>query len=84
MKYYSFFVASGFAALVGCASQPAPQTPVTYNAADWTPPEEVVMNLPEAPKASKPAPASTGSEHLRPTSYSQGKGGALVNLPTKR
>jgi hypothetical protein len=74
------------ASTVGCAAKPAPAPVVapSVNAADWTPPDEVQMTLPDQPamkEAKRVEP--TGHEQLRPTSFSQGKKGYLVNLPTK-
>ncbi len=73
---------------VGCASKPAPApvAPVAVNAADWTPPDEVQMSLPDQPAMKREAQREepTGHEKLRPTNFSGGKKGFLVNLPTKR
>mgnify|MGYP007071136392 CR=1 FL=1 len=71
---------------VACgSSQPAavaPATPVAVNEADWTPPGEEQMTLPDAPQAQARKEAKASA--LRPTVFSEGKKGALVVLPTKR
>ncbi|MFO0664926.1 MAG: hypothetical protein U0174_13300 [Polyangiaceae bacterium] len=57
--------------------------PIEVNAADWTPPGEQQMTLPDAPVVAHHEEAQATSA-LRPTVFSEGKKGSLVVLPTKR
>lgn len=72
---------------IACGSAPAAAhagaaSPVEVNVADWTPPGEQQMTLPDAPVAARRE--EPVASPLRPTVYSEGKKGALVTLPTKR
>lgn len=82
----SFLVLALASSSVACASaqstQAAPSTPIEVNAADWTPPGEQQMTLPDAP--APVARQTTSTATMRPTVFSEGKKGQLVTLAVKR
>ena len=87
-KTLLFAIVLGFASSsVACGSTQAAHasatTPVQVNAADWTPPGEQQMTLPDAPVAVARREEASASP-LRPTVFSEGKKGSLVTLATKR
>jgi hypothetical protein len=83
MKTY-FLLAASTAVAAGCVHAPAATVPPPlYDAADWAPPEEFQLALPERNAPAKPfEPAPV--DRMNPNSVSRGERGALVNLPTKR